>query len=117
MQLRWLERQTCAQKYVSAGSSTSHYRKQTFLQFAMTCWGTPVLLCQVLMARKQWDASEEALSSALAAAEAAGGERSPLLAPVLLLLGYGYARSARVMFAEGMLREAAKLVGGTEPAR
>jgi hypothetical protein len=80
----------------------------------------PLLLLialQVCMARKQWEASEEPLSAALAAAEAAGGEAGPALAPVLLLLGYGYARSARVMFAEGMLREAAKVLGATEPTR
>jgi hypothetical protein len=74
-------------------------------------------LPQVRMARKQWEASEDPLSAALAAAEAAGGEAGPGLAPVLLLLGYGYARSARVMFAEGMLREAAKVLGGSEPSR
>ncbi|KAF6253763.1 hypothetical protein COO60DRAFT_388193 [Scenedesmus sp. NREL 46B-D3] len=66
---------------------------------------------QVSMARMELEASEESLSGALAAAEAAGGEAGPALAPVLLLLGYGYARSARVMFAEGMLREAAKVLG------
>lgn len=69
------------------------------------------------MARKEWEASEEHLSAALAAAEAAGGEAGPGLAPVLLLLGSGYARSARVMFAEGLLREAAKVLGAAEPSR
>uniref|UniRef100_A0A383VNM6 Uncharacterized protein n=1 Tax=Tetradesmus obliquus TaxID=3088 RepID=A0A383VNM6_TETOB len=72
---------------------------------------------QVCMARKEWEASEEHLSAALAAAEAAGGEAGPGLAPVLLLLGTGYARSARVMFAEGLLREAAKVLGAAEPSR
>ncbi|WIA20326.1 hypothetical protein OEZ85_006158 [Tetradesmus obliquus] len=72
---------------------------------------------QVCMARKEWEASEEHLSAALAAAEAAGGEAGPGLAPVLLLLGSGYARSARVMFAEGLLREAAKVLGAAEPSR
>jgi hypothetical protein len=72
---------------------------------------------QVCLARKEWEAAEESLSAGLAAAEAAGGESGPGLAPVLLLLGYGYARSARVMFAEGMLREAAKVLGASEPSR
>ncbi|WIA40623.1 hypothetical protein OEZ86_013959 [Tetradesmus obliquus] len=72
---------------------------------------------QVCMARKEWEPSEEHLSAALAAAETAGGEAGPGLAPVLLLLGTGYARSARVMFAEGLLREAAKVLGAAEPGR
>lgn len=61
------------------------------------------------IASKQWEAAEEALSAALKAAEAAAGEAAPALAPVLCTLGYVYARSARVMYAEGMFREAAKL--------
>lgn len=69
------------------------------------------------MFQKQWDASEEQLSSALKSAEAAGGESSPMLAAVLLLLASGYSRQARVMFAEGMCREAAKILGATEPNR
>jgi len=71
---------------------------------------------QVSMASKQWDAAEERLSAALKAAEAAGGESGPLLAPVLTLLGLVYSRSARVMYAEGMFREAAKLAK-LDPAR
>jgi hypothetical protein len=64
---------------------------------------------QVSMAEKQWDAAEEHLSASLRAAEAAGGDASPLLAPVLGVLGVVYSRSARVTFGEGMFREAAKL--------
>ncbi|KAF8055656.1 RPA1A [Scenedesmus sp. PABB004] len=71
---------------------------------------------QVHMARCEWDAAEEALSGALRGAEAAHGEAGAGLAPVLLLLARTYARSARVMYAEGMLRECAKLLGG-DPAR
>lgn len=69
------------------------------------------------MFQRQWEAAEDQLSSALRSAEAAAGEANPMLAPVLLLLATGYARQARVMFAEGMLRECAKLLGGTEPPR
>jgi hypothetical protein len=36
---------------------------------------------------------------------------------VLLLLATGYERSARVLLAEGLLREAAKLLGAAEPAK
>lgn len=72
---------------------------------------------QVLQVSKQWDKAEEVLGDALKAAEAAAGTNSSsaLLAPVLLLLATGYCRSARVMLAEGLLREAAKLLGGSEP--
>lgn len=66
-------------------------------------------LAQASIAAKQWDQAEERLSAALKAAEAAGGETAPLLSPVLALLGVVYSRSARVMYAEGMFREAAKL--------
>jgi len=74
------------------------------------------------MSSKQWDKAEEVLGDALKAAEAAAASSSSngssaLLAPVLLLLSTGYCRSARVMLAEGLLREAAKLVGGSEPHR
>lgn len=72
---------------------------------------------QVHMFQRQWEASEDKLSSALKSAEAAAGESHPMLAPVLLLLATGYARQARVMYAEGMLRECGKLIGGTEPHR
>jgi hypothetical protein len=68
------------------------------------------------MAAKQWEEAEAALSAALKAAEAAGGEAAPLLAPVLCTLGVVYSRSARVMYAEGMFREAAKLAK-LDPAR
>jgi hypothetical protein len=76
------------------------------------------------MSSKQWDKAEEVLGEALKAAEAAAGpdsssssSSSGVLVPVLLLLASGYCRSARVMLAEGLLREAAKLLGGSEPHR
>jgi hypothetical protein len=85
------------------------------------------------MAGRQWAPAEEVLAAALTAAEAAaGGGSAPgggsssssgpgggggVLVPALLLLAAGYCRSARVMLAEGLLREAAKLLGGSEPAR
>jgi hypothetical protein len=74
---------------------------------------------QVLQEFKQWDKAEEVLGDALKAAEAAAGPNSSsaLLAPVLLLLATGYCRSARVMLAEGLLREAVKLLGGSDPQR
>ncbi|GBF94645.1 hypothetical protein Rsub_07381 [Raphidocelis subcapitata] len=73
-------------------------------------------LAQVSMAAREWDDAEAALSAALKSAEAAGGEAAPLLAPVLCALGVVYSRSARVMYAEGMFREAAKLAR-LDPAR
>ncbi|KXZ50853.1 hypothetical protein GPECTOR_14g105 [Gonium pectorale] len=71
---------------------------------------------QLQMQLKEWGAAEELLGEALKAAEAAHGERSPALAPLLALLGYAYSRSARVTFAEGLFREAAKLLR-LDPAR
>ncbi|GLC33214.1 hypothetical protein PLESTB_000358800 [Pleodorina starrii] len=65
---------------------------------------------QLLMRSREWGEAEELLGAALKAAEAAHGERSPSLAPLLTLLGYTYSRSARVTFAEGLFREAAKLL-------
>jgi hypothetical protein len=64
----------------------------------------------VALAGRAWEAAEEALGAALAAAEAVSTDRHARLAPVLLLLGQLYSRTARVTFAEGMLREAAKLM-------
>jgi hypothetical protein len=76
------------------------------------------------MSSKQWGKAEEVLGDALNAAEAAAGaadssssSSSGVLVPVLLLLASGYCRSVRVMLAEGLLREAAKLLGGSEPHR
>ncbi|PNH04649.1 hypothetical protein TSOC_009171 [Tetrabaena socialis] len=71
---------------------------------------------QLQMWGREWGPAEELLGSALKAAEAAHGERSPALASLLLLLGYTYSRSARVTFAEGLFREAAKLLR-LDPAR
>lgn len=71
---------------------------------------------QLQMRAKEWGPAEELLGSALKAAEAAHGERSPLLALLLALLGHTYSRSARVTFAEGLYREAAKLLH-LDPAR
>jgi hypothetical protein len=71
------------------------------------------------MAGKDWSAAEAHLGEALkAATSAAGGaEDSPGLVAPLCLLGQVYSRSARVMFGEGMLRQAARLLGATEPHR
>jgi hypothetical protein len=75
------------------------------------------------MAGKDWAAAEDVLGEALTTAEAAAAgpasdsSSSPLLVPVLLLLASGYCRSARVMLAEGLLRETTKLLGGQEPSR
>jgi len=59
----------------------------------------------------EWEAAEAGLSAALAAAEAVGGERHARVAAVLLPLGHVFCRTARVTFAEGLHREAAKLLG------
>jgi hypothetical protein len=37
-------------------------------------------------------------------------ETNPRIVPALMLLGYVYARSARVTFAEGLLRESCKIL-------
>lgn len=71
---------------------------------------------QVHCGAKEWEAGEQAAGDALKAAAAAGGEASPLLAPVLGLLGLVYSRTGRVTFAEGMFREAGRL-GGLDPSR
>ncbi|GIL76035.1 hypothetical protein Vretifemale_5772 [Volvox reticuliferus] len=71
---------------------------------------------QLLMRTREWGEAEELMGGALKAMEAAYGERSPALAPLLTLLGYTYSRSARVTFAEGLYREAAKLLR-LDPAR
>lgn len=65
---------------------------------------------QVQVAAKEWSAAEETLGAALKAAEGVSTEQHPRLAAALMLLGQVYSRSARVTFAEGMLREAAKMV-------
>jgi hypothetical protein len=70
----------------------------------------------VALAGRAWEAAEESLGAALAAAEAVSTDRHARLAPALLLLGQLYSRTARVTFAEGMLREAAKLLR-LDPAR
>lgn len=72
---------------------------------------------QVAMCDHDWSLAEDHLAAALKHAEAAAGQADPALTPVLLLLATVYARQARVMFAEGMLRECSKLLGGTEPQR
>lgn len=50
------------------------------------------------------------LSAALKAAEAAGADRHPRVAAVLLLLGHVFCRTARVTFAEGLFRDGAKML-------
>ncbi|GIL44694.1 hypothetical protein Vafri_2217 [Volvox africanus] len=71
---------------------------------------------QLLMRAREWGEAEELMGEALKSMEAVYGERSPSLAPLLMLLGYTYSRSARVTFAEGLYREAAKLLR-LDPAR
>ncbi|GLI65024.1 hypothetical protein VaNZ11_008394 [Volvox africanus] len=71
---------------------------------------------QLLMRAREWCVAEELMGEALKMMEAVYGERSPSLAPLLMLLGYSYSRSARVTFAEGLYREAAKLLR-LDPAR
>ncbi|EFJ49211.1 hypothetical protein VOLCADRAFT_90132 [Volvox carteri f. nagariensis] len=67
---------------------------------------------QILMKAREWGEAEERMGEALKAAEAAHGDKSPSLAPLLTLLGYTYSRSARVTFAEGLYRgEAARWEG------
>jgi len=68
---------------------------------------------QAAAAARRWPEAEEALSAAVRAGEAAAGgdARAPSLAAPLVLLGDVYARTARVTFAEGMYREAARLAG------
>ncbi|KAG1671486.1 hypothetical protein FOA52_003144 [Chlamydomonas sp. UWO 241] len=73
-------------------------------------------LAQVDVAREEWAGAEEVLGRALKAAEEVSTEQHPRLAPVLLCLGKVYARTARVVFAEGLYRECAKLVR-LEPGR
>lgn len=74
---------------------------------------------QVAAAARDWEAAEAALERALAAAEASGGAAGGGVPPVLLALAGVYARSGRVLFSEGLLREAAKLLAGgvSEPER
>jgi hypothetical protein len=72
-----------------------------------------VAQAQAHAAARRWPEAEAALSRAVEAGEAAAGgdARSPGLAAPLVLLGDVYARTARVMYAEGMYREAARLAG------
>jgi hypothetical protein len=68
---------------------------------------------QAAAAARRWPDAEERLSAAVKLGEAAAGgdARAPGLVAPLTLLGDVYARTARVMFAEGMYREAARLAG------
>ncbi|KAI3426166.1 hypothetical protein D9Q98_008543 [Chlorella vulgaris] len=65
---------------------------------------------QACMAAIDWEAAEEALSSALSAAEAVSGAVCPRVALVLLLTAQTYSRTGRVTLAEGLYREAAKML-------
>eukprot|EP00798_Chlamydomonas_sp_ICE-L_P032444 gene32444-31057_t len=93
-------------------------------------------LAQVAFRSEDWDQAEELLGDALAAAEADGGwplmracyspgvgqllkvsdgtqagkKDHPRVAIILSLLGHVYSRSARVTFAEGLFREATKML-------
>jgi hypothetical protein len=72
-----------------------------------------VAAAQAHAAAHRWPEAEEQLSLAVKAGEAAAGgdARYPGLVAPLTLLGDVYARTARVTFAEGMYREAARLAG------
>ncbi|KAL4857793.1 hypothetical protein ACK3TF_002209 [Chlorella vulgaris] len=65
---------------------------------------------QACMAATDWEAAEEALSCALSAAEAVSGAVCPRVALVLLLTAQTYSRTGRVTLAEGLYREAAKML-------
>jgi len=66
----------------------------TCTTLALAC--DPGLACvrrlQVRCSLKEWEAGEAVAGQALAAAEAAGGDRSSLLSPVLAQLGLIYSR-------------------------
>jgi hypothetical protein len=72
-----------------------------------------VAAAQAHAAARRWPEAEEQLSLAVKSGEAAAGgdARYPGLVAPLTLLGDVYARTARVTFAEGMYREAARLAG------
>eukprot|EP00877_Chromochloris_zofingiensis_P013697 jgi/Chrzof1/8581/Cz03g16090.t1 len=59
------------------------------------------------MFHKKWDAAEDELNNAMAAAD----DMKVPVGGVLLLLGTVYSRTARVTFAEGVFREAVKFYG------
>ncbi|KAL4423065.1 hypothetical protein ABPG77_005870 [Micractinium sp. CCAP 211/92] len=65
---------------------------------------------QASMASAAWEDAERALSDALAAAEAVSGEQRLRVALVLLLTAHAYSRTGRVTLAEGLYREAAKML-------
>ncbi|GAX79410.1 hypothetical protein CEUSTIGMA_g6851.t1 [Chlamydomonas eustigma] len=67
-------------------------------------------LAQGAMAQEQWGEAEELLGRSLKAAEEVSSDKHPRIALVLMLLGRVYARTARVIFAEGMYRESTKLL-------
>ncbi|MEW5311215.1 MAG: hypothetical protein WDW38_002949 [Sanguina aurantia] len=67
-------------------------------------------LAQQDILREDWPKAETRLAAALEAAEAAGSDAHPRLAPILTQLGWVYSRTARVTYAEGLFREAAKLM-------
>ncbi|PRW44846.1 NEDD8-activating enzyme E1 catalytic subunit isoform B [Chlorella sorokiniana] len=65
---------------------------------------------QASMAGSAWEDAETTLSNALAAAESVAGESCARVAVVLLLTAHMYSRTGRVTLAEGLYREAAKML-------
>ncbi|KAK9829059.1 hypothetical protein WJX72_003679 [[Myrmecia] bisecta] len=65
---------------------------------------------QAAIFMKEWQQAEDLLSQGLTAAEAVGGENHPRLSMVLSLLATVFARTQRVTMAEGLYRNAAKLI-------
>lgn len=69
-----------------------------------------LLAGQLSAMQMRWQESETALGEALSTLSAVSADNHPRLALPLILLGWTYSRSARVTLAEGLYREAAKLL-------
>lgn len=65
---------------------------------------------QVAMAEKRWEHAEDDLSRAVQLTEEAFGAGDRMTAVPLALTAHVYSRTGRVVFAEGLLRESAKLL-------
>ncbi|BDA43398.1 hypothetical protein COCOBI_04-4100 [Coccomyxa sp. Obi] len=73
-------------------------------------------LGQVAAMQKDWDKAEEILSQAVSDADAITTGNHPRAVPLLVPLGIVFARTQRVTYAEGVFRNAAKIVG-LDPAK
>ncbi|KAJ9514091.1 hypothetical protein QJQ45_002207 [Haematococcus lacustris] len=60
--------------------------------------------------KEGWDEAEELLGAGIKAAEGVSGEHHPRLVPLLTCLAHCYSRTARVTFAEGLLRECVRIL-------